>query len=234
MMDIELEIRDYLLKKIIRHEFAQGKKLPSENDTARKFKTTRHTVRKAYQMLEEMGYLYAQQGIGHFPLPPKPEIELHLRGDIGFSQKMREQGIPYESRNLSIRLVSEPDKYHKKGLRANIYEVNRIRYLYGKPAALHRSYISEETFPNIKETGRHISSMFDYYRELGYQSFESSGTQMSISFPTIEEKEILQCGSLVPLLILDTNCFDKKSGKLLELTNIIYRSDLFKYNLQKN
>lgn len=86
MVITETKIRDYILDKIIRHEFPTNKKLPSENELADYFGTTRNRVRKVYQMLEAMGYIHSKHGIGHFPREKDTSIELALRG-ILVSQK---------------------------------------------------------------------------------------------------------------------------------------------------
>jgi len=71
--------------------------------------------------------------------------------------------------------------------------------------------------------------MFSYYELNGYHDFDSCKSVIGISFPTAEERKILGCPSLVPLLTLETNCIDNKSKKVLEYTKIIYRGDTFKY-----
>lgn len=232
-MDNEMIIRDYLLDKMIRHEFSAQEKLPSENELADQFKTTRNKVRKVYDSLEDMGYLYSKHGVGRFQITPKPEIELQLRGDVGFSTKMRDMGIPYESVNLGMKVVDagQTAELNQKGLTGRIFEIARLRIIHGKPSAIHRSFISESRFADIGHQGQHITSMFAYYHQHHYSQFKTSGTTMSISFPTLAEMETLECGSLVPLLILETDCWDAVSDALLEVTHIIYRSDLFKYRL---
>lgn len=231
-MDKQMTIRDYILAKIINHEFSENKKLPSENEIANQFHTTRNNVRKVYDSFEEMGYLYSKQGVGRFLIKKKPEIELQLRGDIGFSAKMVEMDIPYESQNIGIQLVSpqKTKELHQKGLTGCIFEITRLRKLYGKNSAIHRSFVSKDTFPDIENEGNRITSIFNYYREKGFTDFQTSGTSMSISFPTMAEMDILQCGSLVPLVVLETDC-QNSDQTLLEITHIIYRSDLFKYRL---
>lgn len=234
-MDKNIVIRDYLLTKIIHHDFEEKEKLPSENELADEFATTRNNIRKVYDSLESMGYLQSKQGVGRFLTDKKPEIELLLRGDVGFSTKMKEMGIPYESVNLGIKLVDEAktSALQQKGLSGRIFEVTRLRFIYGTPCAIHRSFVSENRFPDIEQQGKEITSMFEFYHDQGYQQFETSGTKMTLSFPTLEEMKIFECGSLVPLVILETDCWDEVSDSLLEITNIVYRSDLFKYRLNK-
>ncbi len=97
------------------------------------------------------------------------------------------------------------------------------------PIALHISYVSSTTFPNIEISGNFISSMFEYYKNNGYSKFTSQKSILSVSFPTYEEQNLFKCSSLIPLLLIETNSIDDRTKKILEYTKILYRSDHFKY-----
>jgi len=222
------------LDKIIHHGFPENKKLPSENELANFFGTTRNSVRKVYETLEAMGYISSKQGLGHFPREKRPVIELALRGDVSFSEKMGQQNIPYRSLNVHCKLMDEgsgDERLRQLRGEGELYEVCRLRIVHDVPAALHYSYVSTAMFPDIKAEGRDIGSMFSYYLSKGYRTFTSSGSELSVSFPHSEEQGLLECGELVPLLILESDCRDQTSGKLLELTKIVYRSDRFSYKI---
>lgn len=53
-------------KKILDGTYRAGDKLPSENELAAAHKVSRHTVRKAFALLEREGYVYAVHGKGTF------------------------------------------------------------------------------------------------------------------------------------------------------------------------
>lgn len=68
-MDKKLKYYDLmedLRKQIIVGEIKPGEKLPSENQLSAEYEVSRQTVRKALQILQNEGYIYAEHGRGTF------------------------------------------------------------------------------------------------------------------------------------------------------------------------
>ena len=86
-------------------------------------------------------------------------------------------------------------------------------------------------FQESKKTDQKLQSMFAYYRSLGHKEFTSKKSMLSITFPTSEEQQLLSCKSMVPLIIVESDCIDVNTNKVLEHTKILYRSDRFKYDI---
>lgn len=233
--NVEIKIIDQLISSINNSEYHSDDKLPSENELANKYGVPRIVARKAYETLEEMGYIYSKQGKGRFLRYRHEPIDLFLSGKQSFSEKMIEKGYDFVSRNIFFRQIKYDEKIFKEldaGIQDKIYELGRLRIISGIPMALHISYVSAATFPDIEKTGHNISSMFNYYRSNGYKEFSSTKSILSVAFPGEEERNILNCSSLVPLLVLETNSIDVERKKILESTKILYRSDHFKYIIQ--
>lgn len=227
----ELLVRDYLIRYILEGDFFDQEKLPSENFLAEKFHTTRHTVRKVYSTIEELGLLVSKQGVGRFAIKNKPEIQLALTG-VSFTQKMKEQNVPLVTKNLGVKKIEgkKLTKIHKRGLKGTIYKISRLRELYDHPACIHHSYLSEDLFPEIKKEGKKITSIHSYYKSKGIEGFTNSPSRLSISMPSLKEQKLLKLASLVPLLVLESELYSKE-GELIEIISTIYRSDLFQYVL---
>lgn len=60
------ELMEDLHHKIISGEIRPGEKLPSENTLSAEYAVSRQTVRKALQILQNEGYIYAEHGRGTF------------------------------------------------------------------------------------------------------------------------------------------------------------------------
>src|SRR5699024_1906706 len=230
----EARIIDELMHQIVSNRLEPGTRLPSENKLANKYSVPRMTVRSAFAKLEQRGYIYSKQGKGRFLKEKSRQIELHLTGKNSFTEKMKNLGHDLKTRNIYCEQIDYDAKiYHilqaeKDG---NVHKIGRVRYINGEPMALHSSFVSEEMFPMIKKDGHAIESMFSYYHKLGYTEFTSSKSMLSVAHPTLDEQSLLACNSLVPLLIVETDCIDVTSKRILEYTKIIYRSDKFKYDI---
>jgi GntR family transcriptional regulator len=230
--DIETMIIDKLLFDINHGIYKNNSKLPSENELADSFKVPRIMVRKAYEKLEEMGYINSIQGKGRYLKERHKQIELMLSGDESFSKKMINKGYDFSSINIFCEKIVYDEKIYNElgvGKDDDVYRIGRLRIIDKRPSAIHISYVAKSIFKDISEIGKSIVSIFQYYKDKGYEQFDSEKSILSISFPTLEERELLECSSLIPLLIVETNCIDKISNKVLEYTKIIYRSDCFKY-----
>lgn len=59
-------LMEYLRKQMLEGEIKPGEKLPSENELSTEFGISRQTVRKALQILQNEGYIYAEHGRGTF------------------------------------------------------------------------------------------------------------------------------------------------------------------------
>jgi GntR family transcriptional regulator len=231
---MESIILDDLVQAITEGRYLEEEQLPSENELAQHYQIPRIMVRNAYIKLEDMGYIYSKQGKGRFLKKKRKQIELVLTGRTSFTEKMKNLGYPLETKNL----YCEPIHYHADiyerlqiDKKETVYKIGRVRILDGEPIALHISYLSSTQFPNIEKDGSSITSIFDYYRNCGFSEFGSTKSVLSISFPTTTQREILQCNALVPLLIIETDCFDKRTDKVLEFTRVLYRSDSFTYDI---
>ena len=60
------DLMEDLHKQILEGEIKPGEKLPSENELSAKYGVSRQTVRKALQILQSEGYIYAEHGRGTF------------------------------------------------------------------------------------------------------------------------------------------------------------------------
>jgi len=228
----EMQIVDSLVKHIHSGKYKPDDKLPSENELAEQFNVPRIKVRKAYERMQELGYINSKQGKGSYVKDRRNQIPLVLTGDVSFSKKMAELGYHFQSKNIFCNEITYDEKiFQSLGVceEGQVFRVGRLRIVDQMPIALHISYVAKSNFPDIEVTGKDITSMFQYYHQKGFTEFMSGSSIVSVIFPSKEERVILDCSSLVPLLALESACIDKETGIVLEHTKILYRSDCFTY-----
>ncbi|MCT6923786.1 MULTISPECIES: GntR family transcriptional regulator [Bacillales] len=230
----ELRVKDYLLQGIFNGSFALDNKMPSELALVEQFKVPRIKIRNVYQFIEKMGYIYSRQGVGRFLKHQRKTLDVVMTGDVSFSDKMRKQTANYKSVVTKLeRVPTDHEIYHRPQIMSayTIYLVERLRYLDNEPAALHRSYVIAEHFPQIKQADNRLTSMYNFYKSNGINAFHSTFSNLSVSFPNELERALLSCEVLVPLVKVESDNWDKERNQLLEYTEIIYRTDRFSFQL---
>lgn len=225
---------DRMISEIREGKYKPNDKLPSENELADQYKLPRMVIRKAYERLQELGYIFSKQGKGSYVQNRKLQIPLILTGDVSFSEKMHELKHDFRTVNLACKKIGYDSSIYN-ALQANsgdaIYKVSRLRIVDDCPIAVHTSFLARSVFEHIEREGREIFSIFQYYREKGFTDFEPMRSQLTIVFPNEQERGLLKCPSLVPLLHLESGCLDGKTGTVLEYSRIQYRSDCFTYSI---
>lgn len=145
-------IVDGLRAEILAGTLGPGERLPSENDLAQEYETSRPTVRRALARLKGEGLVVTEQGRGAF-VRPKPHVRLLLTGSSyrkhralglpGFNAQVLEQGQAPKQQLLSVRVGSASQEV---AMRLDINEGapvvvrQRLFLIDGKAVALCDSY----------------------------------------------------------------------------------------------
>jgi GntR family transcriptional regulator len=147
---------DELRAEILDGTRPPGSRMPSENELATRYSTSRPTVRRALAVLRGEGLITTEQGRGAF-VRPKPHVRLLVTGTSfrkhralglpGFNAQALEQGQRPEQRIRAVDTVSAP---HEVAMRLGLDEGapvvlrRRLFLLEGEPAALVDSYYPAE------------------------------------------------------------------------------------------
>jgi GntR family transcriptional regulator len=145
-------IVDELRAEIMDGRRPPGSRMPSENELAAQYRTSRPTVRRALAVLKSEGLLSSEQGRGAF-VRPKPHVRLLVTGASfrkhrtlglpGFNAQALEQGQRPEQRVRSVATIGASAEV---AMRLNVDEGSpvvvrrRVFLLEGQPVALVDSY----------------------------------------------------------------------------------------------
>ena len=229
----ELVVKDYLLQGIAAGDFSQDGKMPSDYALVEMFGVPRIKVRNVYNLLEKMGVIYSQKGVGRFLRHRQKPLEVVMYGDVSFSEKMLDHTSNYKSIVTKIEQVPNDHFIFSKPYVNNgtLYLIERLRFIDGEPAAIHRSYVVADNMPEIKQVNNRLTSMFQFYKQHGVNQFRSSFSQLSVIFPNELDRALLDCEILVPLVKVESDNWDAGRNVLLEYTEIFYRTDRFFFQI---
>lgn len=227
-------ITDILIDEFSQNIYHKDEKVPSENELAVRFEVPRTEIRRAYNRLKELGYIYSVQGRGSFFSGINEKIPLLMTDTSGFSEKMQKLDVNYRSENLGIEKLDKNSAfYHAMNAEPSevLYKITRLRCIDNSPAAIHISYVSEKSFPHIHTDGPHITSFFEYVRQCGYHDFYNKNSEIEVAALTPQERKLLQVPGYAPCLVLSSQCINRENNQILEIARTIYRSDKFIFML---
>jgi len=231
--ELIVRVMEHIIKVIQVDHRDRELKLPSEHTLARELSVPRFVVRKAFERLQSLGYVYGKQGIGHFAMHKKISIELHLNSNQGFSSKVQAQGWRVRSEVLSLSLQNAGSNVAARLKLAEgepVYRLKRARIVEDHVAAIHTSSLSQRRFPHLEDCGP-IDSLFATLKTYGITSLQSGEFLLSISFPDDEDTREFHCPKLIPFLHLQgVNC-DTLSQEPIEYYEVKYRADMFTYRI---
>ena len=235
------DVVDELRAAIVGGEFEPGARLPSENQLAERFGTSRPTVRRAVALLKAQGLVTTEQGRGAF-VRAKPHVRLLLSGEnfrrhrrdgvSGFNAQVEEQGQVAEQRLLEAGWVATPDEVavrlddrgdSRVAVRRRLFVVN------DEPVALCDSYYPRDVAEGtaIPEPERIAGGVYGLIEDESgpiRRRLQRSIDDVECRMPTQSELEALQLGPGVPVLRILRTVFDSE-GRPVEVQDTVAAAD---------
>jgi GntR family transcriptional regulator len=227
-----VRIQDHLRGTISSGELGPGDRLPSENTLARKFQTTRSTVRQALARLDFEGLIHRQAGLGTFVAAPKVEARLDTRLRQSFEEQMGDAGIKVDFKLLSFELMAAPESVRENmGLRGeqSVYRLQRLRLINGELVGLEDRFILAEygaEIPADSLTTLSAIAIMDATTAGPVDSIIVS-VRAAAAAADIASKLELECGA--PVLFRDHRFFDR-AGRVILCGAAIYRGDAYRFS----
>ncbi len=225
---------DQIIRDIENEIYKKDDKLPSDREFSETFNISRLDVRKAFEVLEGMGYVYSLQGRGRFAMKNFRRIKLEFLDKRGFNEKLKKDCYQVETKNLSCDLINyEEDIYSKLQAKKEdkIYKLLRLRLINDLPVAYHISYLKESVFKNINFDWKKIKEINSYYKKNEIEDVENKNIELTVEYASRDIRKTLNCKELIPILKSEHNVIDNRSGDVIEFTNIFYRGDIFKFSI---
>lgn len=185
----------------LRQEIVSGKRnpsdmLPSENELASRYGTTRATVRKSLQELEHQGLIYSWPGKGYFVSVPA-----HNLFTFEFSEDETNREISYK--NINVIQASEEVKEIlglKKNLR--VIEISRVIKSEGHPVAYDMKYLPYEKGTPLIEKEINYSVFPEIIAAKAPPFAFYTKMEIGAELPQKQVADALQCQMSEPLLVI--------------------------------
>jgi GntR family transcriptional regulator len=235
------DVVDELRASILDGRLDAGERLPSENELAARYGTSRPTVRRAIALLKAEGLVSTEQGRGAF-VRPKPHVRLLLSGEnfrrhrragrSGFNAQVEEQGQTPEQRLLEVAWVAAP---REVALRLDMDEESlvvvrrRLFVVNGEPVALCDSYYPGDVADGtaLAEPERIHGGAYGLIEDpsgpIG-RKLKRSIDDLVCRMPTPEEVEALELAPGVPVVRILRTVFDTH-GKAVEVQDSVAAAD---------
>ena len=196
-----------LRQRILSGGHAVGDVMPSENELAGAYRTSRVTVRKAFQILESEGLIKPRQGKGYIVQPPRNTI---------FTMVFGEDAEPENYRCLEVSIVPpEPEVAQALGLRAGqlVIAIRRVLEREGAPVAYDEKYIPYERGRPIVERELNFSEFTDLLSDRFASVSLRTELRILTSSPPERARSALGCGG-EKLITLEKLIFSPEGERL--------------------
>jgi GntR family transcriptional regulator len=242
------DIVDELRALIVEGRLDAGEQLPSENELAERFGTSRPTVRRAIALLKADGLVTTEQGRGAFARS-KPHVRLLLSGEnfrrhrgegvSGFTAQVEEQGQVAEQRLLEVAWVAAPegvvarlgvDRDARVAVRRRLFVVNE------EPVALCDSYYPRDVADGtpLAEQARIAGGAYGLIEDVDgpiARQLQRSVDDLECRMPTQQEVEALKLAPGVPVVRILRTVYDSK-GKPVEVQDTVAAADKHQFRYE--
>lgn len=230
--DMPLYLRVYrsLRAQIESGDVKVGDFLPPEPELEKKFKVSRTTVRKAVDLLSKEGRVDAMQGRGTEVLDFKA-IQ-NLQYVTSFSETLRDKGFAVRYRNITVDLVSGPQRVVGE-LKINpdvrLVRIQRITLANEKPIALMTNYLLPDLVPGIEKKIAKMKSLYSFLEEEYAINIRSAIEYISAKPASPSEAEKLNVSEGSPLLVVRR--ITQSDRRPIEVAILLIIANRFEYSV---
>ena len=145
-----VKIKDAIVEQITSGMLTPRQKLPAERKLAESFGTTRVTLREALSLLEAEGIIFREDRRGWF-ISPDPLIYDPTQ-TLNFSNMAKAQNRVPKTDLISAKCIlanTQAATLLQLPPFANVYQIDRVRYLEERPVVFVTNYVRPELFPDL-------------------------------------------------------------------------------------
>lgn len=223
------DVADELRKEIRKGNYPNSGQLPNQNELAKKYDTSRVTIKKALDLLSIEGLIFSIQGSGTYVKKNITQITdtgVKIGQNIGLTHQIGEQSeLVNKILVFNVRFPSEEECEQLMIQKESpVYEIKRLRIINNKPYSIEYSVLPLELVPNITPTILE-HSVYDYIRQEVGLVFGGNQQFIKAAPPNEEDQRFLNCKENEPVLEV-TKVMFLENGRPFEYSKVRHRYDM--------
>ncbi|RKQ30899.1 trehalose operon repressor [Oceanobacillus halophilus] len=223
-----LTIYHDLVKKIQTNVWTKNSLLPSENEFASMYDTSRETIRKALNLLAQNGYIQKVRGKGSVVIDFN-KFSFPVSGIVSFSELVEELGLSSRTivQNLDYTDKSEILETLDATDGDKVWNVTRIREISGEKVILDKDYYNERFVPKLMKEICEGSIYKHLEEELGLP-ISFAHKEIVVEEPTEEDRDLMDLEGYHNVVIIKSHVHLEDTS-LFQYSESRHRPDKFRF-----
>jgi GntR family transcriptional regulator len=229
-----IQVANHLRRKL-RLDYAEGGRLPSENEVAAELGVSRGTLRQALAILQQEGFISRRQGLGTFANAKVLDITARIDFAFEFSELITSAGYVPTFRSLETRAaLASPAAVTRLGLAAGapVMIMRKIICASGAPAIYVQEELPVSLIPVPYDPAELDQSLFYFLERHCKLELDYVLSEIIPSLADAETAELLAVPAASPLLRFDEVFYDSKNEPLVMAT-ILFREPLIRFHARR-
>lgn len=223
------QIYNSIREKIEQEVYSYQDMLPSEHMLVKEYDCSRNTVRRAIGHLAEEGYVQSMHGKGvRVIYQPHDQSEFMLSGIESMKEAVARNKKEYKTKVVCFVELVVDEKIRKRttfALGAEIYYIQRVRYIEGQPLIMDHNYFLKSV---VRDLTREIAerSVYEYMEQTLGETIVTTKRKMTVERTTEIDSKYLDLTDFNCLAVVSSMTYNAE-GVMFEYTQSRHRPDGF-------
>ncbi|WP_040979506.1 trehalose operon repressor [Oceanobacillus jeddahense] len=218
-----------MVQKIEKETFKANEFLPSENELAEQYQTSRETIRKALNLLAQNGYIQKIRGKGSTVIE-RNKFDFPVSGLVSFKELADKMGEkPMTTVHQCAKISANDFIQHQLKLKNNqeVWEIIRTRSFSEQRVILDKDYLIANTVQHIS---RDIAetSIYDYLENQLGLIISFAKKEIIVEEPTEEDRALLDLEGFYNVVVIKNYVY-LDDATLFQYTESRHRPDKFRF-----
>lgn len=220
-----------LKEKIETEVYSYQEMLPSENTLVSEYGCSRNTVRRALAELASEGYVQPMHGKGVRNIfRPVEQSAFTVGGIESFRESAERNHKTAKTKVLQFTEITADEKIEKRTgfpRGTELYYIQRLRSLDGKPLILDHNYFLKRLMPGLNQEIAE-GSVYDYLEDQLGMTIKTSKRSMTVERVTQVDEKYMELNDYNCMAVITSQTFNE-DGVQFEYTQSRHRPDYFRF-----